>query len=146
MTWPAPSGNWSGSAPRSHEASNCWPVDHELPTYWTETRSPALAALPLPLTMSFVYSSAGGSPDGCATAGFSVRSSLIVPTSGSPAGAGSGVASAVAAGGEDAGSSSSPQEAANRTSGRQARTIVRRLMRGQDTSRSSSRTSRSPAG
>ena len=60
MTWPAPSGNVNGSLPRSHDASNCAPVDHELPTYCTETVSPALAALPLPLTMSVFCSSAGG--------------------------------------------------------------------------------------
>ena len=90
MTWPPPSGNVNGSLPRSQEASNCAPVDHELPTYWTETLSPGSAALPLPLTMSVFCSSAGGSPSGCAISGFVSRSLPILSTATVPP-AGSGV-------------------------------------------------------
>ena len=109
MTWPAPSGNVNGWVPRSHEASNCLPVDHELPTYWTSTMSPFFAALPLPLTMSAVSSSAGGSPDGVAIAGFSVRSVL---TSFARSAAVVAAGGAVAAGVALCSSEPSPQAAA----------------------------------
>src|SRR5215207_2868840 len=129
ITWPAPSGNSNGWPPRSHDASNCAPVDHELPTYWTETVSPAFAALPLPLTTSSCCSSAGGSPDGFGMSGLPLRSLLIASASMLPVA--SGVAVAVSCGAA-ACSSSSPHATANRASRRQARRIGRRLMPGQD--------------
>ena len=128
MTWPPPSGNVNGSLPRSHEESNCSPVDHELPTYWTDTLSPGSAALPLPLTMSVDCSSAGGSPSGFATSGFFFRSLLIVAQVDRSRRRGSGVGVSVSAGGAAASCSSSPQAAANTARNRQARRIGRRLM------------------
>ena len=81
--------------------------------YCIETMSPALAVLPLPLTMSSVTSSAGGEPSGLSTAGFSERSVEIVDGSISPAG--SAVASAVGSGVAAVScSSSSPHAAAKR--------------------------------
>src|SRR5215212_9543742 len=128
MTWPAPSGNVNGSVPRSQEASNCSPVDHESPTYWTATTSPVFAALPLPLTMSTVCSPAGGSPAGCATAGFAIRS-LLTPFARSAGVVAAGAA--VAAGVALCSSESSPHATAVRASRQQARRIGRRRMRGQ---------------
>src|SRR4051794_26190006 len=73
MTCPWPSGNWNGW-PRAHEASNCSPVDHELPTYWTVANWPGLIAGPEPVTRSFLISFVGGSPDGVVISGFFLRS------------------------------------------------------------------------
>src|SRR5919198_944336 len=69
MTIWAPSWNANGW-PRSQEASNCSPVDHETPTYCIVSRSPGLAARPLPLTMSLTTSRLGASPCGVTIAGF----------------------------------------------------------------------------
>ena len=135
MTCPAPSGNSSG-CPLFQEASNSPPVDHALPTYCMETVSPALAVLPLPLTMSSVTSSAGGEPAGLSTAGFSERSLEIVAGSISPGA--SAVASAVGSGVAAVScSSSSPHAAAKRARSRQASRIGRRVMAGQDRKRES---------
>src|SRR5215217_2848944 len=133
ITWPAPSGNRNGWPPRSHDASNCAPVDHELPTYCTETVSPGFAALPLPFTTSVFCSSAGGSPSGLAICGLALRSLLIDAASTLPA-AGAGASVAVSFGAA-ASCSSSPHAAADTASSRQARTVGTRVMRGQDRSR-----------
>ena len=80
MTMPAPSWNVNGWAPRSHEASNCWPVDHELPTYCMLSSSPAFAFGPLPGTMSRITSSGGGSPCGAGISGLDFVSLPIACT------------------------------------------------------------------
>ena len=49
---------------------------HVSPTYCIETLSPFLAARPLPLTMSSICSSSGGSSSGTVTFGFLVTSVL----------------------------------------------------------------------
>src|ERR1700712_4058600 len=71
MTPPLPSGKENGW-PRSHEESNSTLVLHVSPTYWTVTLSPFLAAGPLPLTMSTLWSVSGGSSSGTVTVGFFV--------------------------------------------------------------------------
>src|SRR5215207_3324262 len=78
MTSPAPSVNSNGSS-RSQEASNSSPVLNATPTYWTETLSPSLAALPLPSTMSSDSSFVGGDPDGLGISGFSSMSLETLP-------------------------------------------------------------------
>ena len=78
MTSPAPSVNSNGS-PRSHEASNSSPVENATPTYWTDTSSPSLAALPLPSTMSSDSSLVGGDPLGFGISGFWSRSFETLP-------------------------------------------------------------------
>src|SRR3954471_305264 len=96
MTWPWPSGNENGW-PRSHDASNCLPVDQELPTYWTVTLSPAFAAGPWPTTRSFLISELGGSPEGMAIFGLCLRS-LAFATATAPPGAAAVVWVSVGAG------------------------------------------------
>src|SRR3954452_8269218 len=83
MTWPWPSGKVNGW-PRFHEASNSLPVDHESPTYWTVTVSPAFAAGPLPTTRSFLIRSGGGSPCGAASFGFCLRFFAFATVGASP--------------------------------------------------------------
>src|SRR3954452_2199890 len=78
MTSPAPSVNLNGSF-RLQDASNSAPVLNATPTYWTDTLSPSLAALPLPLTMSRASSFVGGEPDGLGISGFTFRSFEIFP-------------------------------------------------------------------
>src|SRR3954468_10993776 len=112
MTWPAPSWNANGS-PRSHEASNSWPLDQLTPTYCMLTWSPALAFLPLPLTMSLTWSSAGGWPDGFGIVGFLETSFETAPEDGASVGVAVGVA--VAAGADDASFSLSLPHAATPT-------------------------------
>ena len=115
MTMPAPSWNGNGWAPRSHEASNCWPVDHEVPTYCMLISSPAFAFGPLPLTMSRITSSGGGSPCGAGISGLVFVSLPIAWTIAStPASEAVSVGVGVAAASSplpEAGSSSSPQAA-----------------------------------
>src|SRR5947209_6168001 len=74
ITWPAPSGNGGSGCPRSHDASNCWPVEYRTPTYCTVTVFPVVATGPLPLTMSLTTSVRGGGPAGFAIVGLRVRS------------------------------------------------------------------------
>ena len=69
MTLPSPSLNVNGS-PASHDASNSTPVLHATPTYCTVTLSPFFAFGPLPLTMSSLWISSGGSSSGTVTTGF----------------------------------------------------------------------------
>ena len=112
---PAPSWNGNGWAPRSHEASNCWPVDHELPAYCMLSSSPALAFAPLPVTMSRITSSGGGSPCGAGISGLDFVSLPMPCTIASmPAAEAVSVGVGVAADSAplpEAGSSSSPQAA-----------------------------------
>src|SRR4051812_6510048 len=69
MTIWAPSSNGNGW-PRSQDASNSSPVDHDAPTYCIVSLSPAFAFRPLPLTMSLITSWVGGSPSGLTILGF----------------------------------------------------------------------------
>src|SRR5213082_1057721 len=69
MTMPPPSLNWNGWW-RSHDASNCLPVEYAIPTYWTETVLPVFATAPLPFTMSRILSEVGGVPVGRPIGGF----------------------------------------------------------------------------
>src|SRR3954471_17476987 len=71
ITWPLPSPNLKVE-PRSHEASNCFPVFHETPTYCTSTTRPATASSPSPISMSSSSSwYDGGWSEGTSTWGFS---------------------------------------------------------------------------
>src|ERR1017187_4293711 len=59
--------------PSFHEASNCFPVDHATPTYWTDTVSLVVTAGPVPTIRSVLSSPVGGVPGGTVTVG-------LVPT------------------------------------------------------------------
>src|ERR1035437_8967969 len=63
------SGKDMGWLPRSHEASNCFPVDHATPTYWTDTVSLVVTAGPVPTIRSVLSSPVGGVPGGTVTVG-----------------------------------------------------------------------------
>src|SRR5450759_20902 len=67
------SGKDMGWLPRSHEASNCFPVDHATPTYWTDTVSLVVTAGPVPTIRSMLSSPVGGVPGGTVTVGLAVR-------------------------------------------------------------------------
>src|SRR5438445_661950 len=76
------SGNVIGSAPRSHDESNCRFDDQDTPTYCAVTLSVAFASSPVPTLMSSLWSSHGGSPSGMTTVGLP-----STPASGPGAGA-----------------------------------------------------------
>src|SRR5687768_16710436 len=122
MTWPWPSGNWNGWAPRDQDESNSSPVDHDIPTYCIEASWPFLTAGPLPTTRSFLISDVGGSLSGLVISGLLLRS-LALGTAGAWPVVASGSAGVVSAAGAVAElvpveaepeSLSSPQPAANR--------------------------------
>src|SRR3954447_8773683 len=132
ITLPLPSWKVNGW-PRSHDASNCLPFDHATPTYCICTVSPAFAAGPVPLTMSCVWSCAGGLPVGFGTDGFLLRLVLICPSAVvPPPGVAVGVAFAVAA------AWSSGARSPHATTARQQSSTTRRvatIMRGEGTAR-----------
>src|SRR5438105_1957149 len=68
ITWPPPSWNGNGR-PRSQDASNSLPVDHDTPTYWTTAVLPTTASAPVPTRRSFTTRVVGGGPWGMVTTG-----------------------------------------------------------------------------
>src|ERR1043165_4024771 len=69
ITRPWPSTKLNGS-PRSQEASNCFLVEKETPTYWTVTFLPGTASAPVPTMRSVFCNVVGALPDGTDTDGF----------------------------------------------------------------------------